>query len=100
MISRIFFRLPLLAGRLQRDGFKLNHNRALDLWWSMIPRVKPEGMLFGKPVSTFPDHALEERGALDESLVDRYLSVLLMRSTRGIGCANWLCKLGDQPCRP
>jgi len=24
----------------------------------MIPRVEPEGMLFGKPVSTFPDHAL------------------------------------------
>src|SRR5262245_58813324 len=24
----------------------------------MIPRVKPEGRLFGKPVSTFPDHAL------------------------------------------
>jgi len=24
----------------------------------MIPRVTPEGMLFGKPVSTFPDHAL------------------------------------------
>jgi hypothetical protein len=25
----------------------------------MIPRVEPEGMLFGKPVSTFPDHALD-----------------------------------------
>src|SRR5579859_6492244 len=24
----------------------------------MIPRVEPEGMLFGKPVSAFPDHAL------------------------------------------
>src|SRR6202048_3014578 len=24
----------------------------------MIPRVEPGGMLFGKPVSTFPDHAL------------------------------------------
>jgi hypothetical protein len=24
----------------------------------MIPRVEPEGMLFGKPASTFPDHAL------------------------------------------
>src|SRR6185312_12510044 len=35
---------------LDRDGFKLNHDRALDLWWSMI--------FFGKPVSTFPDHAL------------------------------------------
>ena len=23
-------------GILERDGFKLNHNRALDLWWSMI----------------------------------------------------------------
>src|SRR6185312_16466766 len=35
---------------LERDGFRLNHDRALDLWWSMI--------FFGKPVSTFPDHAL------------------------------------------
>jgi hypothetical protein len=26
----------------------------------MIPRVKPEGMLFGKPDSTFPDHALDD----------------------------------------
>jgi hypothetical protein len=25
---------------------------------SMIPRVEPEGMPFGKPVPTFPDHAL------------------------------------------
>jgi hypothetical protein len=25
---------------------------------SMIPRVKPEDMLFGKPLHTFPDHAL------------------------------------------
>ena len=25
----------------------------------MIPWVEPEGMLFGKPVSTFPDHALK-----------------------------------------
>jgi hypothetical protein len=29
----------------------LNRHRALDLWWSMI--------FFGKPVSTFPDHALD-----------------------------------------
>jgi len=25
----------------------------------MIPRVEPEGMLFGKPLHTLPDHALE-----------------------------------------
>ena len=36
---------------------------ALIFWWSMIPRAKPEGMLFGKPVSTFPDHALARGGA-------------------------------------
>ena len=35
---------------------------ALIFGWSMIPRVKPEGMLFGKPVST-PDHALSGSGA-------------------------------------
>jgi len=27
------------------------HRALQDLRWSMIPRVKPEGMLFGKPVS-------------------------------------------------
>jgi hypothetical protein len=37
----------------------LNRHRALGLWWSTIPRVKPEGMLFEKPLSTFPDHALD-----------------------------------------
>src|SRR6516162_2734534 len=26
----------------------------------MIPRVEPEGMLFGKPLHTFPDHALDD----------------------------------------
>src|SRR6478672_8634143 len=58
--------------RLERGGSKLNRHRALDLWWSMIPRVGPEGMLFGKPASTpdqvrgrlFPDDALGA-GALD-----------------------------------
>jgi adenylate cyclase len=35
----------------------------------MIPRVKPEGMLFGKPDSTFPDHALEV-----DSLEDQHLA--------------------------
>jgi len=24
------------AAVLERDGFKLNHNRALDLWWNII----------------------------------------------------------------
>jgi kynurenine formamidase len=33
----------------------------------MIPRVKPEGMLFGKPVSTFPDYALVPRAAPSEA---------------------------------
>src|SRR4029078_6247434 len=33
-----------------RARFKLNHNRALDLWWSMI--------FSENPASTFPDHAL------------------------------------------
>ena len=36
------------------DGFSFNRCRALAHWLSMIPRVKPEGMLFGKPVSTRP----------------------------------------------
>src|SRR5205085_6620762 len=27
----------------------------------MIPRVEPEGVLFGKPLHTFPDHALAPR---------------------------------------
>src|SRR5215211_2460691 len=43
---------------------------ALSFCLSMIPRVEPEGMLFGKPVPTphqvrgrlFPDHALRRKG--------------------------------------
>jgi hypothetical protein len=35
----------------------MNRHRALAYCLSMIPRVKPEGMLFGKPLHTFPDHA-------------------------------------------
>jgi hypothetical protein len=31
---------------------------ALTFCLRMFPRVEPEGLLFGKPVSTFPDHAL------------------------------------------
>src|ERR1700722_20096867 len=34
---------------LERDHFRWDRHRALDLWW--------EHDLFGKPVSTFPDHA-------------------------------------------
>ena len=35
----------------------------------MIPRVKPEGMLFRKPVSTFRDHALRSRDSKREEFV-------------------------------
>jgi len=31
------------------------HDRLRAFCLGMIPRVKPEGVLFGKPVSTFPD---------------------------------------------
>ena len=50
--------------------------------------------------SGFGAGRLRRQSALDESLVDRYLSLLLMRNNRGIGCANWSCKLRNQPCRP
>jgi hypothetical protein len=36
---------------LARDGFKSNRHRALAYWLRMI--------FFGKPLHTFPDHALE-----------------------------------------
>jgi hypothetical protein len=45
----------------------------------MIPRVKPEGMLFGKPLHTFPDHALGDRSRV---------SALLCHRSRGEG--GWL----------
>jgi hypothetical protein len=44
--------------RLERDELWLDRHPALAFCLSMIPRVEPEGMLFGKPDSTFPDHAL------------------------------------------
>jgi hypothetical protein len=45
---------------LERDELWFDRHPALAFCLSMIPRVKPEGMLFGKPDSTFPDHALAE----------------------------------------
>jgi hypothetical protein len=50
-----------LGAVLKRDCFKLNRNNALASCLSMIPRVKPEDMLFRKPVPTFRDHALSTR---------------------------------------
>ncbi len=47
---------PIKAQSLQIESIG-----ALTFRWSMIPRIKPEGLLFGKPVSTFPDHALKAR---------------------------------------
>jgi hypothetical protein len=47
------------APNLRRDGIRSNRHRALGYRSSMIPRVKPDGMLSGKPLRTFPDHALD-----------------------------------------
>jgi hypothetical protein len=33
---------------LERDDFSFARHPALDCWWSMIPRVEPEGRLFPK----------------------------------------------------
>jgi hypothetical protein len=44
---------------LKRDDLRMNHHRASAHCLRMIPRVKPEGMLFGKPFHTFPDHSLK-----------------------------------------
>jgi hypothetical protein len=41
----------------ERDELWFGRHPALAFCLSMIPRVTPEGMLFGKPDSTFPDHA-------------------------------------------
>jgi hypothetical protein len=54
------------GAELERDELWFDRHPALAFCLSMIPRVKPEGMLFGKPDSTpdqvrgrlFPDHAL------------------------------------------
>src|SRR5258707_6460363 len=43
---------------LERDDFSSNRHPVPSFCLSMIPRVEPEGMLFEKPVPTFPDHAL------------------------------------------
>jgi hypothetical protein len=43
---------------LDHDAIRQNRIMISSLCLSMIPRVEPKGMLFGKPVSTFPDHAL------------------------------------------
>jgi hypothetical protein len=38
--------------------FRFDPDLALTFCLRMFPRAEPEGLLFGKPVSTFPDHAL------------------------------------------
>ena len=59
--------LPVRPASLERDKLWFDRHPALAFCLSMIPRVKPEGVLFGKPVSThrvkargqaFPHHAL------------------------------------------
>jgi hypothetical protein len=46
------------GAELARDELWFDRHPALAFCLSMIPRVKPERMLFGKPDSTFPDHPL------------------------------------------
>ena len=55
---------------MERDGFV--RHRALDFWWSMI--------FFGKPVSTFPDHALNSRAAIGAvgAAMDDFFYMLLL----------------------
>jgi hypothetical protein len=36
----------------------MNRHRALAYCLSMIPLVKPDGVLFGNPLHSFPDQAL------------------------------------------
>src|SRR5215469_16370988 len=45
--------------------------RASDCSLRVIPRVKPEGMLFGKPLRIFPDHVLAAGDAQFVPLVGR-----------------------------
>src|SRR6516164_7962408 len=57
-------RLLTHRGRFGKPALPLPFpDHAKGHWWSMIPRVEPEGMLFGKPASTFPDHAKGIGGA-------------------------------------
>jgi hypothetical protein len=52
------------AGR-KRDGFGLNRYRALGLWWSTIPQVKPEGI--------FPKNRWPPIGSKPEGMVFRIM---------------------------
>jgi hypothetical protein len=54
----------------------MKHHHALALCLRMIPRVKPGGMLFGKLLHTFPDHALCLRMIFSEN---RYTLFRIMR---------------------
>src|SRR5262249_1127665 len=68
--------------RSERDDFSSNRHLALRCWWSMIPRVEPEGMLFRKPAST-PDQV---RGRLfrDHPLADAAHPVRLEAGNGGL----------------
>jgi methyl-accepting chemotaxis protein len=55
---------PLGARSLERDAFWLNRHRALSFCLSMISAQTLRVCREGKPVSTFPDHALEAAATL------------------------------------
>ena len=75
---------------LERDDSSSNRHPVLAFCLSMIPRVKAEGMLFGKPLHTFPDHALV---LLRHKFSSRRYVLATARTSRqcscdGIGQAN------------
>src|SRR5690349_23268516 len=45
---------------LKRDEIWMNRHCAFACCLGMTPRVKPEGMLSGKPLHTLPDHVLKK----------------------------------------
>ena len=71
----------MLKQKLEPDIDPTVTHRALALWWSMIPRVEPEGVLFGKPDST---HRVKARGQAfpDHALVRAALTLIVLRQHR------------------
>jgi hypothetical protein len=85
---------------LERDELWFDRHPALAFCLSMIPRVKPEGMLFGKPDSTFPDHALAEAAFANtdcgDELLDRIYASRTGLSSRPRLCSFVLGNIGDR----
>src|SRR5205807_3321134 len=66
----------------EHDDFPSSRHHALHNWWSMVPRVEPEGRLFPKSGPTFRDHALRDHCRIAQAVDQRCAHQEFLRQHR------------------